>query len=149
MAGNWCEKLQSSTSTIKICFSRVCDSANFVFYLRPILAFGYCRCLCLSVSVCLFVRLLSVCVCLCTNPELVHARTHHPFKLGLPNLDQRCKTSQLRFLFLWGVMLKPSSSGLTLNFWACLCHNSSPFYTRMIKFGPVVQNTYCFGEWLT
>ena len=38
----------------------------------------------------------SVCICIrsyvCVNPELVHDITHHPFKLGSPNLAQRCKT---------------------------------------------------------
>ena len=37
----------------------------------------------------------SVCVCLCVSPcvnhLLVRARTRDPFKLGSPNLDQRCK----------------------------------------------------------
>ena len=28
--------------------------------------------------------------------ELVRSITHHPFNLGLPNLDQRCKTPWLR-----------------------------------------------------
>ena len=36
-----------------------------------------------------------VCVCLCVcvsvNHELARAIIHQPFKLGLPNLDQRCK----------------------------------------------------------
>ena len=51
------------------------------FYPRPVLAFVHCRCLRLSVCV-------SVCVCI--NHVLVRAITHHPFKLGSPNLDQRC-----------------------------------------------------------
>ena len=36
--------------------------------------------------------------------ELVRAITHHPFKLGPPNLDQRCKISWLRSLLFWGVI---------------------------------------------
>ena len=52
------------------------------FYPRPVLAFGYCRCLRLSVCV-------SVCVCI--NHLLVRAITHHPFKLGSPNLDHKLK----------------------------------------------------------
>ena len=55
------------------------------FYPSPVLASAYCRCLCLC-----------VCVYVCINNELVHAITHHPFKLGSPNLDQRCKRLWLR-----------------------------------------------------
>ena len=36
--------------------------------------------------------------------ELVHAITHHPFKLGPPNLDQRCKIPWLRSLLFWGLI---------------------------------------------
>ena len=43
-----------------------------------------------------------VCVCVCINHELVRTITHRPFKLGSPNLDQRCKTPWFRsLLFLW------------------------------------------------
>ena len=59
------------------------------FYPRPVLAFGYCRCL--RVCVC-------VCVCVSVNHELVRAIIHQPFKLGSPNLDQRCKRPWLRAL---------------------------------------------------
>ena len=59
----------------------VCPSVT-PFYPRPVLAFGYCRCL--RVYVC-------VCVCVSVNHELVQAIIHQPFKLGSPNLDQRCK----------------------------------------------------------
>ena len=50
---------------------------------------------------------LSVCVsvCVCINQMLVRAITHHPFKLGSPNLDHRCKRPWVRslfFFFLWG-----------------------------------------------
>ena len=34
---------------------------------------------------------VSVCVRPCVNHELIRAITHHPFQLGSPNLDQRCK----------------------------------------------------------
>ena len=34
--------------------------------------------------------------------ELVRAITHHPFMLGPPNLDQRCKIPWLRTLLFWG-----------------------------------------------
>ena len=59
----------------------------YMYIYMPVLAFGYCRCLCLQVC-------LSVCVCV--NHEFVCTITHHSFKLGSPNLDQRCKTHSLR-----------------------------------------------------
>ena len=65
------------------------------FYLRPVLAFGYCRCLRLSVCP----SVLS-----CVNHELVRAITHHPFKLGSPNLDHRCKRPWLRSILFKGVI---------------------------------------------
>ena len=36
------------------------------------------------------------------NPQLVRAITHHPLKLGSPNLDHRCKRPWLRSLLFWG-----------------------------------------------
>ena len=36
--------------------------------------------------------------------ELVHVITHHPFKLGPPNLDQMCKIPWLRSLLFWGLI---------------------------------------------
>ena len=65
------------------------------FYPRPVLAFGYCRCLRLSV------RSPAV------SPSItkfVNAITHHPFKLGSPNLDHRCKRPWLRSLLVLGVI---------------------------------------------
>ena len=52
------------------------------------------------------------CVCLCVRPSvrvcgnhlLVRAITRHPFKLGSPNLDHRCKRPWLRSLLFWGVI---------------------------------------------
>ena len=72
--------------------------ASCHFYPRPVLASGYCRCL--HPSICLSIRpsLRS------SITKFVHAMTHHPFKLGLPNFDWRCKTPLLRsllFLFFW------------------------------------------------
>ena len=66
------------------------------FYPRPVLAFGYCRCL--HLSVCVSVR-PSVCVC---GKHLMI--THHPFKLGSPNLDNRCKRPWLRSPLFLGVI---------------------------------------------
>ena len=65
------------------------------FYPRPVLAFGYCRCLRLSVC---------VSVCVCRNHMLVSAITHHPFELGSPNLDHRCKRPWLRSLLFLGLI---------------------------------------------
>ena len=62
---------------------------------RPVLAFGYCRCL--RLSVCVSVRV-------CDKHLLVRATTHHPFKLGSPNLDHRCKRPWLRYLLFLGVI---------------------------------------------
>ena len=93
--------------------------------------------------------------------KFVRAITHHPFKLGSPNLDQRCKTPWLRslllflllffclFVFYWGGggdQPWPSRSNLRSKskftpFWACPHNNSSPIQARITKFGPEVQNT--------
>ena len=43
-------------------------------------------------------------VCVCINHLLVRMIIHRPFKLELPNLDQKCKTSCLRTLIFWGVI---------------------------------------------
>ena len=67
------------------------------FYPRPVLAFGYCRCLRVCVCIC-------VCVCVSVNHEFVRAIIHQPFKLGSPNLDQRCKRTWLRSLLFCGVI---------------------------------------------
>ena len=52
---------------------------------------------CVCVCVC-------VCVCLSVNHQLLRAVTHQPFKLGSPNLDQRCKRPWLRSLLFCGVI---------------------------------------------
>ena len=48
------------------------------------------------------------CVCLSVCPSVcavtVRAITHHPFELGSPNLDHRCKRPWLRSLLFWGVI---------------------------------------------
>ena len=63
------------------------------FYPRPVLAFEYCH------------RLrLWVCVCVCINHELVRTIPHRPFKLGSPNLDQRCKTPWFGSLLFLGMI---------------------------------------------
>ena len=98
------------------------------FYQRPVLAFRYCRCLRSSVSP-------------SVRPSVTkffRAITHHPFKLGSPNLDHRCKRPWLRSLLFFGVI------DLDLQFtpfWACPRDNSSPVQARVTKFGPEVLNT--------
>ena len=85
------------------------------------------------------------CVCPSVRPSVhkfVRAITHHPFKLGSPNLDHRCKRPWLKSLLFWEVIdLWPSGSNLTLKskltpFWACPTHYSSPIQVRISKFGP-------------
>ena len=47
------------------------------------------------------------CVCPSVRPSVhnfVRAITHHPFKLGSPNLDHRCKRPWLRSLLFWEVI---------------------------------------------
>ena len=46
----------------------------------------------------------SVCPCVCSNHELVRTITHRPFKLGSPNLDQRCKTPWFGSLLFLGMI---------------------------------------------
>ena len=101
-------------------------------YPRPVLAFGYYHCLRLWVCV-------SVCVC---QSQCVRTITHHTFKLGSPNLDQRCKTPWFRSLLFWGDDRHwPSRSNLTwksnlTSFWACPHHNASAVQARITKFAP-------------
>ena len=71
------------------------ETAKLGYYPRPVLAFGYCHRLRLWVCV-------SVCVCI--NHELVPTITYPPFKLGSPNLDQRCKTPWFRTLLFLGMI---------------------------------------------
>ena len=68
------------------------------FYPRPVLAYGYCCCLCLSV--CPSMRQPSAC--------LHHIITCNSFKLGPPNLDQKCKIP-------WLMTQSPSSACIYLN----------------------------------
>ena len=73
------------------------------FYLRPVLAFGYCHRLrlwvCVSVCVCVNHKIVRM-----INHKIVRMITHRSFKLGSPNLDQRCKTPWFRSLFFWGMI---------------------------------------------
>ena len=63
----------------------------YTFYLRPVLAFGYCRC-------------LRLCVSLCINHLLGHVITRDRFKLASLNLKHRCKRPWLTSLLFWGVI---------------------------------------------
>ena len=70
----------------------------------PEASFGL-RVLSLPASVCVSVRpSVRPSVRLCGNHLLVRAITHHPFKLGSPNLDHRCKIPWLRSLLFCGVI---------------------------------------------
>ena len=70
----------------------------FISSLLPEASFGL-RVLSLPASVCVSVR---PSVRVCGNHLLVRAITRDPFKLGSPNLDQRCKRPWLRSLLFWG-----------------------------------------------
>ena len=52
--------------------------------------------------------IVSACVCVCVrmsvNHEFVRAITHQPFKLGSPNMDQRCKKPWLSALLFCGMI---------------------------------------------
>ena len=78
--------------------SNLAWKSNFTLLLEA--SFGL-RVLSLPASVCLCVR---PSVCVCGKHLLVRAITHHPFKLGSPNLDNRCKRPWLRSLLFWGVI---------------------------------------------
>ena len=69
---------------------------SLFFIPSPILALGCYRCLPLHLCP-------RVCPCVfpCVNLEIVRALTHHPSKLGSPNLDQWCKAAFLRFFLVW------------------------------------------------
>ena len=79
---------------------KICCYVWPTFYPRPVWPSGIVvACVCLSV--CPSVR---PSVCVCGKHLLVRAITQHPFKLGSPNLDNRCKRPWLRSLLFWGVI---------------------------------------------
>ena len=47
---------------------------------------------------------VGLCVSVCVNHELLRTITHRLFKLGSPNLDQRCKTHWFRSLLFLGMI---------------------------------------------
>ena len=71
---------------------------KFVSWFLPEASFGL-RVLSLPACVC-----VCVCVRVSVNHEFVRAITHQPFKLGSPNLDQRCKRHWLRALLFCGMI---------------------------------------------
>ena len=120
---------------------KLCDNFHWCihFYLRPVLAAGYCRCL-----------LLSVCPPVCSSVcviELVHVISFHLFKLGSPNLDQECKRPWFGALLFCGVINLYPQGQIGLDkvkiypIWACP-HDKSPlFEARTTKFEQKMQNT--------
>ena len=107
---------------------------TYHFYPRPVLASWYCRCLRLSAYP-------------CASPSVtkfVRAITHHPFKLGSPNLDHRCKTPCLiSILFLGWFAL---TCKVKFNFkvkicpikslWVCPRYRSPTNEVKISKCGP-------------
>ena len=93
------------------------------------------------------VACVCVCVSLCVNHLLVHAITRDPFKLGSPNLDQRCKRPWLRsLLFIGGQLTLTFKVKFNLKVWiyrilSLSAHYSLPIQARITKFGPEVQNS--------
>ena len=78
-----------------------CWKINWAWIFLPEASFGLWVLLLLAscVSVC-------PCVCVCASIIylLVRPITWDPFKLGSPNLDQRCKTPRSRPLLFWGAI---------------------------------------------
>ena len=106
-------------------------SANLIFfYLRPVLAFGYCRCLRPSVSP--------------SVTKFFRAITYHPFKLG-SHLDHSCKRPWLRSLLLLGwltVTFKVNFNFKVKIYPSLSLSARSPVQARATKFGPEVLNTF-------
>ena len=79
---------------------------------------------CVCVCVCVSVRL-------CVNHLLVRAITRDLFKLGSPNLDQRCKRPWLRSLFFFFFCI--SDSKFFFSLWRCaLGLWNSPWFVSML-----------------
>ena len=72
------------------------NDKKYQYVLLPEASFGL-RVLSLPAFVC-------VCVRVSVNHEFVCAITHQPFKLGSPNLDQKCKRPWLRALSFCGMI---------------------------------------------
>ena len=87
--------------------------------------------------VCLYV---CVCVRVFGNHELVRTIIHQPFKLGSPNLDQRCKRPWLRAQLFCGAIDLDLQGQIELKkskftpFWACPFDKSPPIEVSISKF---------------
>ena len=86
------------------------------------------------------------CVRVCVNPEFVCTITHHPFKLGSPNLIHRCKTPWLTSFCLREIDIDHQGQKLTLKskftpLWACRCNDLPPVQAKITKFGSEMQST--------
>ena len=91
--------------TIDVCMVLSCFTLFWFYYLRSVLAFGYCGFLCLC-----------VCLSVCVNHLLVHKITCDLFKLGSPNLDQTCKGPWLRSPLCWKAIDRPWPSRSNLRY---------------------------------
>ena len=77
--------------------------------------------------------------------KFVLAITHHPFKLGPPNLNHWCKRPWLRSSLFWGWLtltfkdikfnIKVKTYPI-LSLWVCPRYMSPPIAVRISKFGP-------------
>ena len=115
-------------------FRKASDSQGFLLLnlFLPEASFGL-RVLSLPASVC-------VCVRLCVNHLLVCAITRDLFKLGSPNLDQRCKRPWLRSVWFWGAIDLDLQDQINFKvriypILSCPDHYSPPILVRISKCG--------------
>ena len=85
----WCMSSICPSVRPSICHTFLAEASFGLWVLS--LPESVCLCVCLS-------------VCVCGKHVLVRAITRHPFKLGSPNLDHRCKRPWLRSLLFLGVI---------------------------------------------
>ena len=97
-----------------------CNTDAFIFLPRQILAFGYCRCLCLC-----------VCVCMCQS-QACPLDNMWPFKLGSPNVNQRCKIPLVNSLKLSDTYMLVNSPSL-LQIMACRLVGTKPLSEPVLK----------------
>ena len=76
-------------------------------------------------------------MCLSFNHELVHTIIHQPFKLGSPNVDQRCKRPWLKSTVIFKVKLNLKVKIYPIfGLWVCPGDKSIPNKVRLSKFVP-------------
>ena len=115
------------------------DKRNLISYLRPSLAFGYCRCL--HMSMCLYVR---ACVC---QPRVHPRHNSSPFQARITKFGSEVQNTLVKIPIVsqdglpWPSRLSLTSKSKFVLFWDCPHHNSSPIQARVTKFRPEVQNT--------